>query len=87
MVAIRKSDFSNLHVDQIVTNQAMEFWQTDDRFLAVKDVPVINVDQPSGILSVLDRDDLNRDEVALRGRGAQAEKAGFKFKDVTYKTD
>lgn len=87
---IRKTtsaDFGNLHVDQLVTNQAMEFWQDDARFLAIKDVPMIPVDQPSGILSVLDRDDLNRDEVQQRGRGAEAEKGSFSYKDLTYKTD
>jgi hypothetical protein len=87
LATVRKTDYSNIHVDQIVTNQAMEFFQNDEQFLAVRDVPVILVDQPSGILSVLDRDDLNRDEVQARGRTSQAEKAGFGFKDVLYKTD
>lgn len=87
LATVRKTDYTNTHVDQIVTNQAMTFFQTDDRFVGVRDVPVILVDQPSGILSVLDRDDMNRDEVAQRGREAQAQKAGFGFKDVTYKTD
>lgn len=87
LATVRKTDYTNLHVDQIVTNQAMAFFQTDDRFLGVKDVPVILVDQPSGILSVIDRDDMNRDEVQVRGRQAEAQKAGFGFKDVLYKTD
>lgn len=87
LATVRKTDYSNTHVDQIVTNQAMEFFQTDEMFIAVRDVPAILVDAPGGILSVLDRDDLNRDEVAVRGRQSQAEKAGFGFKDVTYKTD
>ena len=51
LATIRKTDYSNTHVDQIVTNQAMEFFQTDDRFLGVKDVPVILVNQPTGIRS------------------------------------
>ena len=87
LATIRKTDYSNTHVDQIVTNQAMEFFQTDDRFLGVKDVPVILVNQPTGILSVLDRNDLNRDEVRARGRQSQAEKAGFGFLNVNYATD
>lgn len=84
---VRKVDYHNLHVDQIVTNQAMEFLQTDDRFMAMKGVPMIPVNQPSGILSILDRNDLNRDEIKVRGRASQAEKAGFKFNDLVYKTD
>lgn len=84
---IRKVDYHNLHVDQIVTNQAMEFLQTDDRFLAMTGIPMIPVDQPSGILSVLDRNSLNRDEIQPRGRSARAEQAGFDFLDVLYKTD
>jgi hypothetical protein len=84
---VRKADFNNTHVDQIVTNQAMEFLQTDDRFIAMTGIPVIKVDQPSGILSILDRNDLNRDEIQMRGRQAQAERAGFNFIDLPYKTD
>lgn len=84
---VRKSDYSNLRVDRVMSAQAMEFFQTDDRFLAVKDVPLLKVDEPAGILSVLDTDDLNRDEVQVRGRESEAEKAGFKYKDVTFKTD
>lgn len=87
LASVRKADYTNTHVDVIVTNQAMEFFQNDTNFLAVRDVPVILVDQPSGILSVLDRTDLNRDEVKARGIMSQAEKAGFAFKDLTYKTD
>lgn len=87
LATVRKTDYQNTHVDQIVTNQAMEFFQNDEAFIAVRDVPVITVDQPAGILSVLNRDDLNRDEVKARGRGAQAEKAGFGFLNLSYATD
>ena len=87
LATVRKTDYQNTHVDQIVTNQAMEFFQTDEMFIGVRDVPVILVDQPAGILSVLNRDDLNRDEVAARARTSQAEKAGFGFTNVNYKTD
>lgn len=87
MVAVRKSDYSNLRIDPLLTSQAMQFFQTDERFLGVRDVPLMKVDAPAGILSVLDTDDLNRDEVRKRTSDAEAEKAGFKFKDVTFKTD
>jgi hypothetical protein len=87
LATVRKTDYTNTHVDQVVTNQAMEFFQDDSRFIAVKNVPAILVDQPSGILSVLDRNDLNRDEVAARARTSQAEKAGFGFLDLKYTTD
>lgn len=84
---VRKSDFQNLHVDQVMTNQAMEFIQNDQSFLAVRDITTIKVSQPSGILSVLDPDDLNRDEMQLRGPTAPAEKAGFGYLNVNYTTD
>lgn len=84
---VRKSDYHNLRIDPLVTAQAMQFFQTDDRFLGVRDVPLLRVDVPSGILSVLDTDDLNRDEVKKRTSDAEAEKAGFKYKDVLFKTD
>lgn len=84
---VRKSDFQNLHVDQVMTNQAMEFIQNDNMFMAIRDVTRINVSQATGILSVLDPDDLNRDEMQPRGPSAIAERAGFGFIDVHYKTD
>lgn len=87
LTRFKKSDFRNTHVDVLVTNQAMTFLQTDDRFLGVRDVPLLLVQEQSGILSVLDTDDLNRDEVKQRGRQSEAEKAGFGYKDVPYKTD
>lgn len=64
-------------------SQAMEFFQSDTNLLAIRDVPIILVDQPSGILSVLTRADLNRDEVAVRGRESPV-KAGFAFANVSY---
>lgn len=87
LIQIKKSDYKNLRVDPLLTAQAMQFFQTDERFLGVRDVPLMKVDAPAGILSVLDRADLNRDEVAKRTTDAEAKKAGFKFKDVTFKTD
>lgn len=87
LATVRKTDYTNIHVDQIVTNQAMEMFQNDQNFLCVRDVPVITVDIGAGVLSVLDRNDLNRDEMQPRGRQSQAEKAGFAFKDLSYKTD
>jgi hypothetical protein len=87
LATVRKTDYTNTHVDRIVTSQAMEFFQSDEAFIGVRDVPAILVDEPTGILSVLDRDDMNRDEVLPRGPTSQAEKAGFAFKDLTYKTD
>lgn len=87
LATVRKTDYTNTHVDQIVTNQAMEFFQNDAAFIAVRDVPAILVDSPSGVLSLLSRADMNRDEVAVRGRESQAKRGGFKFTDLTYKTD
>lgn len=87
LLPVKKSDYTNTRVDLLATNRALEFFQTDDRFLASRDVPTMLVSAPSGILSVLDTDDLNRDEVAVRARNAQAEQAGFGYKPVTYTTD
>jgi hypothetical protein len=87
LIKVKKSDYKNTRIDPLVTAKAMTFFQTDDRFLAVRDVPLITQPVPAGIMSVLDTDDLNRDEVRKRSSEAEAEKAGFKFKDVNFKTD
>ena len=50
----------------IVTRQAMEFFQSQDGFVSVKDVPLIRVPVASGKLAVVKQEYINRDEVALR---------------------
>lgn len=72
----------------IITNQAMEFLQNEEGFLAVKDVPFIRVPNASGKLAVIKQEYINRDEVALRSSSpVEAEKATIGVGTVDYSTD
>jgi hypothetical protein len=88
---IHKGNFGAVFsaTNPIVTNQAMEFLQSDDGFLSVKDVPFIQVPASSGKLAVLLAEYINRDEVTQRASGstAEAEKATLGVGTVSYSTD
>jgi len=72
----------------IVTRQAMEFFQSMDGFLSVKDVPLIRVPVASGLLAVVKQEYLNRDDVQLRSSSpAEAEKSSLGVGTVAYATD
>lgn len=75
-------------VNPVVTKQAMELWQNDKLFTAVRDVPLIKVAVPAGQLQILDQDMLNRDDVAIRAnQHSEAEKTSLGFKSVNFTTD
>lgn len=72
----------------IVTRQAMEFFQNEAGFVAVRDVPLIRVPVASGKLAVVSAEHINRDEVALRGAGpAEAQKSRIGVTTVDFETD
>lgn len=83
----------NLHVDYaatnpIVTNQAMEFLQSEEGFTAVRDVPLIRVPAASGKLAIVKQEYINRDEVALRSdEMTEAKKGMLGVGTVDYTTD
>lgn len=88
MQPAQKSDIRFQNTNPIATRQAMEFFQTDTRFVSVRDVPLILVDAPSGKLAIVNQDDLNRDEVKLRAtQHSEAEKGTLGFDTVDYTTD
>lgn len=72
----------------VVTRQAMEFFQSMDGFISTRDVPLIRVPAQSGKLAILLAEQINRDEVELRGQGpAEARKSTIKLDTVDYATD
>src|SRR5690349_2118932 len=72
----------------IVTNQAMEFFQSMEGFCAVRDVPLIRVPNSSGKLAVVKQEYLNRDDVQKRSSApAEAEKISLGVGTVDYSTD
>jgi hypothetical protein len=69
---VQKGSFGAVYspTNPIVTRQAMEFFQSNDGFLAVKDVPFIQRPGAGGRLAVVLAEYLNRDEVAGPHLGA-----------------
>lgn len=87
---IQKGNFGANYTatNPIITRQAMEFFQSMDGFLGVKDVPFISVPVQSGRLAVVKAEYINRDEVQLRSSaGAEAEKSTIGIGVVSYSTD
>jgi hypothetical protein len=87
---VQKGSFGAVYsaTNPIITRQAMEFFQSNDGFLGVKDVPFISVPVASGLLAVVKQEYINRDEVALRSSApAEAEKATIGVGTVAYSTD
>jgi hypothetical protein len=90
MKNVQKGTFGATYAatNPIITRQAMEFFQSNDGFLGVKDVPFISVPVASGKLAVVKQEFLNRDEIALRSSApAEAEKASIGVGTVSYATD
>lgn len=87
---IRKGNFNAAYTatNPIVTNQAMEIFQSLDGFVSIKDVPLIRVPAATGKLAIVKQEFINRDEVALRSNsGTEAEKATIGVGTVDYATD
>ena len=86
---IRKSDFApgSLYVDVPQTGVAVRRMQTDDRFLAMKMVPRCVVKKPTGLYTVVNMADLNRDEMDVRGPSSQAQSAAWSYSTAPYSTD
>lgn len=88
--AIRKGTFGAVYTgtNPIITRQAMEFFQSNDGFLGVKDVPFIQVPVAAGRLAVVKQEFVNRDEIAVRTSApSEAEKATIGVGTVNYTTD
>lgn len=72
----------------IVTNQAMEFFQSNDGFLAVRDVPFIRVPAASGKLAIVLAEYINRDEIKKRSSvPSEADKTTIGVTTKDYATD
>jgi hypothetical protein len=87
---VKKGSFGAVYsaTNPIITRQAMEFFQSNDGFLAVKDVPFIQVPVASGKLAVVKQEYINRDEVAIRSSApSEAERATIGVGTVNYSTD
>lgn len=83
------SDFSagSLYVDVPQTGVAVRRFQSDGRFIATRAVPKLVVKKPTGLYTVVNMADLNRDEMAVRGSDGIARAASWGYSTATYTTD
>lgn len=83
------SDFTagSLYVDVPQTDLAVRRFQSDKRFIAQVAVPKVVVKKPSGLYTVINMADLNRDELLARGDSAPARKGAWGYSTATFSTD
>jgi hypothetical protein len=77
----------DVHVDASLTNLSLGFMQSADAFVASKVFPVIPVDHQSDKYFTYDRSYWFRDEMQLRGPGAESAGAGFVVGTDSYACD
>lgn len=79
--------YGSLYADVPQTGVAVRRMQGNQRFVAMRMVPKLNVLKPSGIYRSFNMGDLNRDEMEVRGPTGTAAKAGWRVADKTFSTD
>ena len=79
--------FGSLYTDVPATGIAVRRMQSDMRFVAMRMVPRMLVNKPSGLYRVFNSGDLNRDEMEARGPYAPAKKAGWRTSSRMFDTD
>lgn len=62
----------DVHVNRVLTNLMIGYMQPDNYFVADTVFPTINVAKQSDAYFTYDRDDWNRDEMAIRAPGAES---------------
>ncbi len=82
------NNYQHPSYDPIVSSQAMEFWQNDTDFVAVRGLPVIRVPAESGKLAIVSQADINRPAIGKRSsEHSEAPIASLGVSTVDYTTD
>lgn len=86
---IQKADFlqGSLYVDQVQTGMAVRRFQSDERFIAPRMIPRVIVKKPSGLYTVVNMADMNRDEMEARANHAPAKRAAWGYSNAIFSTD
>lgn len=77
----------NLHIDRYLTNIAVDFVQSNERFVSDKAFPVVPVDKASDKYVVFDRADMWRDEMKVRPLGESPDQMRWRFSDDSYSVE
>lgn len=79
--------YGALYADVPQTGVAVRRMQADARFITLRMVPALIVKKPSGLYTVYNMGDLNRDEMEARGPTAPTAKGGFRKSKRPFDTD
>lgn len=79
--------YGALYADVPQTGVAVRRMQADGRFICQRMVPAMVVKKPSGLYTVHNMGDLNRDEMEPRGPTAPTQKGGFRKSLQAFSTD
>lgn len=72
-----KPDATELHVNALMTQFSIAFSQDEDKFVAEKVFPGVNVDKKSDVFASFSREDFLRDEMQVRLAGDESVGGGY----------
>lgn len=77
----------DVHIDEVLTDFAISYMQSQDVFIATKVFPVITVTKQSNKYIVWDRNDWLRDEAQKRADATESVGSGYRFSQDNYYAD
>lgn len=77
----------DVHIDEVLTDLAISYMQSQSDFIATKVFPVIPVDKQSNKYIVWDKNDWFRDEAEKRADATESVGSGYRFSTDSYYAD
>lgn len=77
----------DVHIDEVRTDIAIAYIQSQDVFIATKVFPIISVDKQSNKYIVWDKNDWFRDEAEKRADATESVGSGYRFSQDSYFAD
>lgn len=77
----------DVHVDEVLTDLAISYMQSQDVFIATKVFPIISVGKQSNKYIVWDKNDWFRDEAEKRADAAESVGSGYRLSQDSYFAD
>lgn len=77
----------DVHIDEVLTDIAISYMQSQDVYLASKVFPVVRVNKQSNKYIIWERNDWLRDEVEKRADATESVGSGYRFSQDSYFAD
>lgn len=74
----------DVHIDEVLTDLAISYMQSQDVYIATKVFPIITVDKQSNKYIVWDKNDWFRDEAERRADATESVGSGYRFSQDSY---